>query len=486
MVEISKNANDVVQYIKQTLDNPPDLIIKDFNIKKKKVFLLAIETMANSTYISDFILEYFSFDIEEKKEKNFFKFLYHNIPTFKTNKLSKVDEIIYNLLSGFTIILIDGYQLAISIETKEKLNSDIVETINERSTLGPKDGFTENYQTNIGLIRKRLKTSDLKIKEAIIGKLGKSKVAMIYLDSFVKKEIVDEVYNKIKNINIDVIFDVQQIIDLITENKKNTFPNYISTERPDNVSSLLLTGRIAIVLENVSYVAIIPITLLDILQNVEDRYTRPINASFNRIVRFLAFLITILTPAIYVAMTTYNHETIPPKLLVSFSTQRSGVPFATIIEALLMIITFEILKETDARSPNTFTNSLTIVGALVLGEAAVNAGIVSPIMVIVIAITSISGLIITYLDIANGVRLWRLIFLLGSSLAGFMGILIVGFIFITNISCIKSFGTPFLSGVAPYYKNFIEDSLLLSFKNKFTRMVQRKIINPKKFGDEND
>lgn len=486
MVEINKNTVEIVEYIKTQLGNPPDLIVKELSIGKDRIYLLAIETMVNSTYINDFILEYLSFDIEKTKEKFFSEFLYHKLPTFKTNKIDNIDEILYNLLSGFTIILVEGYKWAISIDTKEKLNSDIVETSNERTTLGPKDGFTENYQTNIGLIRKRLKTKELKIKEAVVGNKGKSKVAVVYLEDSANPNTVNEIFTRIKNIDIEVVYDVQQIIDLITENEKNTFPNYISTERPDYVASLLLSGRIAIVLENTPYVAIVPTTIIDFLQNVEDRYNRPINASFNRVIRFISFLITVLTPAIYVAMTTYNHETIPPKLLVSFSEQRSGVPFSTIIEALLMIITFEILKETDARAPSTYTNSLTIVGALVLGEAAVNAGIVSPIMVIVIAITSISGLIITYLDIANGVRWWRLSFLLGASLAGFIGILIVGFIFITNISCIKSFGTPFLSGFAPYHSNIIEDSILLTFKNKYTRQVQKEIINPKRESDIND
>lgn len=487
MSKINKNSELVIKKIKSMLGNPPDLITKDLLIGKNKVYLLSMETMSDSTYVNDFILEYLSFDIKETKQKNFFEFLYQKIPTYKTNNLYKIDELIYNLLSGFSIILVNGYECAISIETKEKLNSDIVETANERSTLGPKDGFTENYQTNIGLIRKRLKTSNLKIKETMIGNKGNSKVAVMYLERTSNQDVVDNIFDKIKNIDVEVVFDVQQIIDLITENEKNTFPNYISTERPDYVSSLLLTGRVAIVLENTPYAAVVPITIIDFLQNVEDRYNRPINSSFNRVIRFLSFFITVLTPAIYVAMTTYNHETIPPKLLVSFSTQRSGVPFSTIMEALLMIITFEILKETDARAPSTYTNSLTIVGALVLGEAAVNAGIVSPIMVIVIAITSISGLIMTYIDIANAVRWWRLTFLIGAGFAGFLGIIIVSFIFITNITCIKSFGTPFLSGVAPYHKNIAEDSFLLSFKNKFTRKVKKNIINPNgKHGDTND
>ena len=485
MPEINKNSHNIINKIKDQLGNPPDLIIKKLFIGKNELFLLSIESMSDSKYISDFILESLYFDIEKTKEKDFLNFLEHKIPAYKTNKISKLNDIIYNLLSGFTIIIVDGYDGAISIESKVKLSSDIVETVNERTTLGPKDGFTENYQTNIGLIRKRLKTPDLKFYETIIGNKGKSKVGFMYLDGVADKKTFDIIFERIKNIDIDAIFDAQEIIELISENEKNVFPNYVSTERPDYVSSFLLAGRIAIILENSPYIVIIPATASDFLNNIEDKYNRILNSSVNRIIRYLSVIITILTPAIYVAMTTHNHEAIPPKLLVNFSIQRSGVPFSTIMEAFLMILTFEILKETDARAPKSYSNSLTIVGALVLGESAVNAGIVSPIMVIVIAITSISGLIMTYLDIANGIRWWRLMFLVGAAFAGFIGILIVGLIFITNITCVKSFGIPFLSGFAPYHKNNLKDSIFLNFKNKFTREVKKDIINPERNQGDN-
>ncbi len=485
MPEINKNSHNIINKIKDQLGNPPDLIIKKLFIGKNELFLLSIESMSDSKYISDFILESLYFDIEKTKEKDFLNFLKHKIPAYKTNKISKLNDIIYNLLSGFTIIIVDGYDGAISIESKVKLNSDIVETVNERTTLGPKDGFTENYQTNIGLIRKRLKTPDLKFYETIIGNKGKSKVGFMYLDGVADKKTFDIIFERIKNIDIDAIFDAQEIIELISENEKNVFPNYVSTERPDYVSSFLLAGRIAIILENSPYIVIIPAIASDFLNNIEDKYNRILNSSVNRIIRYLSVIITILTPAIYVAMTTHNHEAIPPKLLVNFSIQRSGVPFSTIMEAFLMILTFEILKETDARAPRSYSNSLTIVGALVLGESAVNAGIVSPIMVIVIAITSISGLIMTYLDIANGIRWWRLMFLVGAAFAGFIGILIVGLIFITNITCVKSFGIPFLSGFAPYHKNNLKDSIFLNFKNKFTREVKKDIINPERNQGDN-
>ncbi|MDD2518786.1 MAG: spore germination protein [Bacilli bacterium] len=485
MSKINKDLKVMVEEIKTKLGNPPDLIVKDLVVSGKKVSILSIESMSDSVIINDFILEYLSFDIKIEKNNNLLEYLYSNIPTNKCVKTEKIDEVIYNLLSGFTIVLVNGYELALSIETKAKINSDIAEAINERTTLGPNDAFTENYQINLGLIRKRLKTSELKISETVVGNKGKSKVAVMYLDDVADKDTAEIIFNRIKNIDIDVIFDPQQIVELISENEKNVFPNCVTTERPDYATSLLLGGRIAIVLENAPYISVVPANVDDFLQHIEDRYNRVISSSVNRTIRFLSIIITLLTPAIYVAMTTYNHESIPSKLLVSFSTQRSGVPFSTIMEALLMIMVFEILKETDARAPNSYSNSLTIVGALVLGEAAVTAGVVSPIMVIVSAITAISGLIVTYIDVVNGIRWWRLIFLIGAASSGFIGIMVVSFLFIANVTSIKSFGTPFMNGIAPMKKGNIWDSIFLSFENKFNRTLQKDMHKPSNKGSEN-
>ncbi|MFA5603823.1 MAG: spore germination protein [Bacilli bacterium] len=485
MSKINKNLKVIIEEIKTKLGNPPDLFIKNLVISEKKVSILSIESMSDQVTINDFILEYLSADIKVKKDDNLLEYLYNNIPTNKCLKIDALDELIYNLLSGFTVILVNGYEIALSIETKAKINSEISAAVNERTTLGPNNAFTENYQTNLGLIRKRLKTEDLKLSESIVGNKGKSKVGVFYLDGVADKETVQIIYDRIKNINIDAILDPQQVIELISENEKNVFPNCITTERPDYVASLLLSGRIAIVLENNPHVSVVPANVDDFLQHIEDRYNRVISSSVNRLIRFLSLFITLLTPAIYVAMTTYNHETIPAKLLVSFSTQRSGVPFSTIMEALLMIVVFEILKETDARAPSSYSNSLTIVGALVLGEAAVTAGIVSPIMVIVSAITAISGLIVTYIDVGNGIRWWRLIFLISAATAGFIGMMAVGFVFIANITSIKSFGKPFMNGIAPASKGNIWDSVLLSFKNKFNRSLQKEMNKPSNKGSEN-
>lgn len=464
-MNINKDSKLVIQEIKKRFEKAPDLYIKKMKIKKNTIFLIYIESLTNSKYINDFILEYLSYEVEPTND--LFNYLYSNIPTSKNEIVKDFEELILLLLSGFTIILIDGFDSCLAIETKEKIGSDIVEAANERTIKGPKDSFVENYQLNLGLIRKRLKTDKLNINETMVGNLSKNKVGVLYFKE--NKDIANIIFKRIKNINIDSIQDISELIELISSNEKNVFPNYMQTERPDFAAQHLLNNKIVIVLENTPFVAIVPIVFTDFFHSPEDNYNRIYNATANRIIRFIALIFTLTLPAIYIAVTTYNQEAIPLALIINFSIQREGVPFLATVEALLMIITFAILRESDVRSPTSMGSSISIVGALVLGDAAVIAGIVSPIMVIIIGMTAISGLLINYIDVSFAIRLWRIIFLIGASVAGFIGIVVVSFLFIANLTSINSFGTPFLTGTAPLIPKSIGSNIIVTFKNKFLK-----------------
>ncbi|MDD2203281.1 MAG: spore germination protein [Bacilli bacterium] len=467
MKKIDTSINAIKKHIKSKTNNNPDVIFKSLTFMNNKINVIFCESLSNRDIINKFILEYFEEkNTEQKNIKDMLTFLEENIPTHKTTPLNNYDELFYNLFSGFTLISIDGYDKVLSIETKATLNSSISTAQNESTIKGPKDAFTESYQTNLGLIRKRIKTENLWLDELKIGKQSKTKIGIMYINGIVSNKLVKEIKDKISKINIDAVMDSNYIIEAITENKNNVFPNFISTERPDLVAMKLLDGRVAVIVENTQYVVIVPITFNELFQSPEDYYQKPINVNYTRIIRFIALFLTLLTPALYIAITTYNYEAIPGKILINFATQRDGVPFPTVLEALLMTLTFEILKETDTRVPSSIGSSLSIVGALVLGQAAVEAGIVSPIMVIVIAITSISGLMISYLDTTNGIRWWRLIFMFSASIVGIIGIVIAGIMFLINITSIKSFGLPYLSPVAPFNRKNLGDTLLLNNKNR--------------------
>lgn len=470
MKKIDTKFKKIKKYVTELTNNNPDYVFKSVKFYKYGINIIFCESLTSRDVINHYILEFFEQKNEaEEKIKDVLDFVELSLPTHKVKRVSNYDEMMYNLYCGFTILTIDGYKEALSIETKAILNSSISESKNEKVLKGPNDSFTENYQTNIGMIRKRLKTDKLCIDEIIVGALSKNKVGILYISDIASKEIADYIKEKIESIDIDAVLDSNYVIDTINGNIDNFFPTYLPTERPDLVAAKLLEGKIAVVVENSQLVTILPILFLELFHNPEDYYQTPINANYTRVIRIFAFLITVLTPAIYIAIIDYNHETIPTNLLINFSTQRDGVPLPSILEALIMLLTFEILRETDARIPTIIGSSLSIVGALVLGEAAVTAGVVSPIMVIVIAITSISGFILTYFDVSNGSRWWRIIFLVFSAVAGMLGVIIAGLMFIINLAGTQALGLPYLTPLSPLSPKDLTDNMFVSKKSKFLK-----------------
>ena len=272
--------------------------------------------------------------------------------------------------------------------------------------------------------------------------------------------------------------------NLIEKETKCLLPTIISTERPDVVSNALLEGKVAIVIDNSPYVLIIPGLFNDYFKTPEDFYAKNINTTFTRILKYIAFFIALLTPGIYIALITYNQEMIPTDLLINFAMQREGVPFPAFFEAFMMMISFEILREADLRVPGVSGNSLSIVGALILGEAAVNAGIVSPIMIIVISITAISSLPFTEPEMTNGLRWYRLLFMIGGSFLGIIGIVVIFIYFITKMASVKSFGKPYLMPFAPASLVGLKDGFVqfpLKSNKKRVKYLSNNII---KQGDD--
>lgn len=469
METISKNLKNNINFIKDKTGNSPDIIIKELSLFNTKISVIFNETLSDKEFIDKIVLVYFNKELRNniKKKINILNYIETTIPTHKTVKIKNYSELFYNLLCGFTIIIIEGEKEALSLETRAQLDSGILEAQNEQVIKGPKDAFTENYQTNIGLVRRRIKSEDLWLEEMVLGTKTKTKVGIFYIQNIANKKLVDNIIKKIEKIEIDSILDSNYIIETISENKRNFFSNYISSERPDVISMYLLEGRIAIVVENTQYVVVIPAFFIDFFHTTEDFYRKIYNVNFVRVVRIIAFFIAILIPALYIAIATFNIEAIPNQMLMSFATQRDGVPLPTVLETLMMITVFEILRETDARIPSAIGSSLSIVGAIVLGQAAVMANIVSPVTIIVVSLTSISGMISFNMDMVGGIRWWKIIFLLFAAVFGLFGIVIAGLIFIIYVTSIKSFGIPYLTPIAPFYIDEQRNSLFLTNKRKF-------------------
>ena len=314
----------------------------------------------------------------------------------------------------------------------------------ELSLCGPKDYFIENINTNIGLIKKRIKSNKLKIESMDIGRYSKTTTSILYIDGIVKKDLVNHIKKKLNKINIDGIIDSSYLKNSL-ENKFNLFPTLIMTERPDKCSMALLEGKIVILVDNSPYALILPSFFIDFFHTTDDYYQKDFNTSFIRIIRLIAFLIAIFIPGLYISITTRNYNLVPLDLLLVLKSGRSFVPFPAYIEALFMIICFEILKESDLRMKTTSGSAISILGGLILGDAAVAAGIVSPIMIIVIAISSIAALIFSSIELSNAIRMYKIFILILGSIFGIYGVILGAIIILFNLLTTEVFGYSYLS-----------------------------------------
>ena len=316
-------------------------------------------------------------------------------------------------------------------------------------------------------------------------RITNTKIGIAYIKGIVKKELINKVYKKLKNINIDGIITSGSIKNILSNSKDNILPTIQTTERPDITSLALLQGKVAIIIDNNPYILLVPTVLNDFFKTIEETYESSINASFTRNLKCICFFISLLTPGIYIALINYNQEILPTELLINISIQRNNVPFPAFFEAFLMILSFEILRETDLRVPAFVGSALSIVGALILGEAAVEAGIASPIMINITAITAISSLPFTEFELINSLRWYRLLFMIGGSTFGIIGIIIVFIFFITKLSYMESFGKPYLLPYVPYDKNDIKDSIFKTNIKKDTKRANYLSNNTTKQRNDN-
>ncbi len=447
-------VNNIINKLKKDTNNNDNIIYREKRFIFKNIWIIYNETITSSDSISDFII---------RSLNNIYIPSYNNIinkiANFKYKELNTYKEINYYLNNGFTIILFSKNKY-LALETRKNLSRSISSPVTENTSRGALDAFTESIETNIGLIKRRIKSQDLWKQNYNIGKYTNTIISILYIKSIAKKEILTKIDTLLKNINIDGIISSGSIKNILLKENKNYFPNILTTEKPYTASKYLLEGNIIILVDNDPFALILPITINDFFLSEEDDFNQSINTSLTRIIRYITFFITLLTPGIYIAITTYNQEIIPTELLISIAAQRENVPFSTFTEALLMMISFEILRESDLKIPSFASSAISIVGALILGEAAVSAGIVSPIMIIVIAITSISSLIFTDPEFINALRLYRLLFMIGGALFGIHGILLTFIFMLINLASYDFLGLPYLIPFAPPQYSQLKNSII--------------------------
>lgn len=480
------DLNKNIDIFRTLLKANSDMIFREFSIGDKKIkgFLMCLDGMVDKMVINDNIIE--PIIIETRKlngsalnKKQVYESLWdYFITTADIKEKTKIGDIIDSVLDGDTALVIDGVEKSIIISTRGWQGRSISEPTSEATVRGPKEAFVETLRINTSMLRRRIKNPNFIIESMKIGKYTKTNVAIAYIKDVAKNEVVDEVKKRLNKIDIDGIIDSGYLEEFIEDNPFSPFPQVEHSERPDKVAAEILEGRVAIISDGSPNVLIVPTVFVQFFQSAEDYYERYFISTLLRILRLASMFLSLLLPSIYVAAVTYHQEMIPSPLAISVAAQREGVPFPALLEAFFMEFFFEILREAGIRLPMQVGQAVSIVGALVIGQAAVQAGLVSAAMVIVVAMTGIASFSIPAFNVAITFRLLRFIMLVAAGTLGFFGIIMVLMMILAHMSSLESFGVPYLSPLAP--------SNAREFNDVFIRIPWwAKILRPRQIVNKN-
>ena len=461
-IRLVNSLDENINMIKNIFINDTTVIYRELSVKNAastKCMLVYIDGMANSQIINENIIKPILLsDISYIDHNNVMDILMQKVLlTGDNKKCSSVDDIINGIMYGKTMLFIDGLAELISIDTIGWETRSISEPQAETIVRGPREGFTESMNLNLSLLRRRLINPNLKLEFMRIGKQTKTLICVCYINGIANEHILKELMTRLDNIDIDSILDSGYIEEMIKDAPYSPFRTIINTERPDVVAGKLLEGRFAVICDGSPVVLTLPSIFVELFQSNEDYYDNFLYSSFVRSLRWLCFFLGTSVPAIYVALVTFHQELIPTPLLISIYSARKGVPFPSFVEAMGMMIVFEILKEAGLRMPKYVGQAISIVGALVLGDAAVNARLVSAPIVIITALTGISSLMLP--QVLGMVEI-RIIFLILSSFLGLYGYIFGVMGLVLHMMSIRSFGIPYMNNVPSFSTQDIKDTVI--------------------------
>lgn len=453
--------------IKKILGDSNDITVKEVFTwnNKVKIVAIGIDGLVDSEVIDNYVLRPLTVgrpfeNIESEKEAYQLAregFLYH----FSQDEVKDLNDAINKILQGVTVVVFDNVKKAIAFDAKNIPQRGIQEPENESVLNGAKDAFVESLRTNTALIRKKLKSRFLRLESFTVGKESQTPVNIVYLNDVADKGILEELRRRIKNIDVNSLISTKTFEVGISDNKYSIFPQVQYTERVDKFCSNLTDGKIGILIDGLPVAYIVPGILAMFFQAPEDYSENYILASFVRILRYICFGLSMMLPGFYIAITTFHSEMIPTKLLISIIQSKEGVPFAIAFEIIGLLIAFELLIEASLRLPKSIGATISIIGGLIVGDAAVNAKLISPVVVVVIAITGIAGFVIPNQELSNATRISRLLFVIAGTLGGLFGIAFVIIVIIYYLSNLTSFGVPYLSPLAGNEgKGLLNDSVL--------------------------
>lgn len=453
--EISTDIYSNKSYLEQKFNYPTnkDIIIREFTVASKyKAFIAYLDGMVDRITINNFILRPLLIRDKLNDEISGCQLDFILQSVIETNQAKKVtdpDEAIYEILVGNTLLYVDGCNFYLTNETKGYDKRSVDKPLTEGVVMGAQEAFNETLRTSVTLIRKQIKNSNLTTEFLKNGERNKNLCVVMYIRGLTNPAIVDEVKLRINGIKTDMVMGDGMLEQFIEDNPGSIVPTVLTTERPDRAAAHILEGKVAILVEGSPFAKIVPVTLPTLMHSPEDSFLKWQFGSFIRLIRFMSAFIAILLPGLYVAATNFHQEMIPTDLLIAIAKAKENVPFPTIVEVLLMEVSFELIREAGIRIPGIIGNTLGIIGALILGQAAVQANIVSPVLIIVVAITGLGNFAIPNFGLAFSARLLRFIFIFAGAFLGFYGVAVAAVIITAYQMNIKSFGIPFYATVSP-------------------------------------
>ncbi|ACX68332.1 MULTISPECIES: spore germination protein [Bacillales] len=457
--------------VRQAIGDNADVEIREFTIRgtRTRAVVVYVDGLLDSDLIDTHLIRPLMLEGVPETEHDNFNDSSDAIKAYISSQMLPVCEIkhvrqlldlVQAVLAGTPCLLVDGMQGAFLVGSAKGKSRNVEEPLSEALLRGPRIGFTERLSDNTGLLRLHGKNESLQLTRFEVGNRVKKDLVVAYMKDIADPNLVDEVVTRIRKIEIDDPLESGYIEQLIEENVMSPFQQIQNTERPDRVIGALLEGRVAILLDGTPYALIVPVTFSMLLQSPEDYYERWISGSFVRLLRFLSALLALLAPALYISFISFNPGLIPTKLALTIIGTRQGVPFPSIIEALIMEIAIEILREAGIRLPKPIGPAMGIVGGLIIGDAAVNAGIVSPFLVIVVAVTAISSFTIPVYSAGITLRVLRFTAMFFAAVLGLFGVVMFFLLLCSHLVRLKSFGVPYASPMVPYGINDLKDFLI--------------------------
>ncbi|GAJ41774.1 spore germination protein [Saccharococcus caldoxylosilyticus] len=462
---LSTDLDQNLQELQNIYKNCMDVVFRQFQIGgKTKAALIYIDGLANIEEIDAGVLTPLMKENHAKENTDQFihvnDILEQKLTVSKVKRVQTTTECIEQISGGNPVLLIDQQSEGFALGLSNPEKRSIEEPGGESVVRGPREGFTESLGTNLSLLRRKIRSPQLKAKSIKIGEYTQTEVVISYIEGIAEQTLIQEVEARLNRIKLDGILETSYIEELIEDNPYSPFPQILNTERPDVVAASLLEGRVAILQDGTPFVLVVPVSFYSLLQSSEDYYERSLISTATRWLRYAFLLVSLLLPSLYVAILTFHQEMLPTTLLVTIAASREQIPFPALVEALLMEIVFEALREAGLRLPRQAGAAVSIVGALVIGQAAIQAGLASAPLIMVVALTGIASFTIPRYTAGIALRMLRfpMIFLAGT--LGLLGIMLGLLMIVTHMATLRSFGVPYLSPMAPMQGREIKDVLM--------------------------